>query len=61
MNRHERYSDLQQQRDELAHKIELARSTPGITFQDLRVIQRQLEQIEHQMLWINMAPRGLLG
>ena len=47
----EHFISIQNRRNDLeARLIEMER-TPGMTFQDLRVIRRELEQLDHQLQW----------
>lgn len=45
------------ERDRLVEKMALLESTPGTTFMERRVLQREIEQLEHQLIWYDKAPR----
>lgn len=52
------FENLQLQRDLLAERLEQARSVPRITFMEVRSIQRELENVEHQLMWFSGAHKG---
>ncbi len=44
--------------NELAEKqdqLYLLESQPGITFQEVRVLRREIEQLQHRLLWRSRA------
>ena len=45
------------ERDRLLDKLALLESTPGTTFMERRVLQREIEQLEHQLIWYQRAPK----
>lgn len=46
------------ERDRLLDKLALLESTPGATFMECRTLQREIEQLEHQLIWYDKAPRS---
>ena len=39
----------------LQDKLYLAESQPGVTFQEVRVLRREIEQLQHRLLWRERA------
>jgi hypothetical protein len=58
------FNDLRQateiELDRLVEKLALLEATPGTTFMEARILRREIEQVEHRLIWFDMAPRGLL-
>jgi hypothetical protein len=58
------FNDLRQatenERDRLVEKLALLEATPGTTFMEDRILRREIEQMEHRLIWLDRAPRGLL-
>lgn len=48
---------IEAERDKLLAQVETLEGAGG-TFAELRVIQRQIEHLEHQLMWFDLAPRG---
>jgi hypothetical protein len=48
------------ERDHLVEKLALLEATPGTTFMEARILRREIEQMEHRLIWFDMAPRGWL-
>jgi hypothetical protein len=46
------------ERDRLVEKLALLEATPGTTFMEARILRREIEQMEHRLIWFDMAPRG---
>lgn len=51
----EHFIDIRNQRDELEERLIEMERTPGITFQDVRVVRRELEQLNHRLQWESRA------
>ena len=45
------------ERDRLARELSQMEATPGTTLYEYRVAQRKLEQLEHQLIWYDRAPK----
>jgi hypothetical protein len=48
------------ERDRLVEKLALLEATPGTTLMEARILRREIEQMEHRLIWLDRAPRGLL-
>jgi hypothetical protein len=48
------------ERDRLVERLALLEATPGTTFMEARILRREIEQMEHRLIWLDRAPRGLL-
>jgi hypothetical protein len=46
------------ERDRLVEKLALLEATPGTTFMEARILRREIEQMEHRLIWFDMAPWG---
>lgn len=55
LNAHRKAVEIE--RDRLLDKLALLESTPGTTFMERRVLQREIEQLEHQLIWYQRAPK----
>lgn len=55
MNAHKKAVEIE--RDRLVDKLKLLESTPGTTFMETRVLQREIEQLEHRLIWFQNAPK----
>lgn len=55
MNEHRQA--IEAERDKLLAQVD-ALERAGGTFAELRVLQRQIEHLEHQLIWLDRAPRG---
>ena len=45
------FANLQLERDDLEHRLRVAETNPDSTFEEVRVLRRNLEQLEHRLLW----------
>jgi predicted dithiol-disulfide oxidoreductase (DUF899 family) len=46
------------ERDHLVGKLALLEATTGTTFMEARIMRREIEQMEHRLIWLDRAPRG---
>ena len=51
---------IETEMDRLVEKLALLEATPGTTFMEARILRREIEQMEHRLIWLDRAPRGLL-
>lgn len=51
-------ANIQIERDLAEERLNIAKVTPGVTFEELRVLQRNMEHLEHQLMYIRIAPKG---
>lgn len=58
MNLKAHFDNIQIERDLAEEQLRIAESTPGVTFEEVRVLRRNLEHLEHQLLWRSAAPSG---
>ena len=51
------FINMQDELLELQERLHLAESTPGTTFMEVRVLRREVEQLQHRLLWRDKAAR----
>lgn len=44
------------ERDRAEKRLKALEATEGSTFQERRILQRELEQLEHRLIWFDRAP-----
>ncbi len=58
MNLTAHFSNIQIERDLTYDRLLVAESSGNSTLEEVRILRRQLEQLEHQLLWYHRAPKG---
>lgn len=58
MNLSAHFANIQIERDLTYDRLLAAESSGNSTFEEVRILRRQLEQLEHQLMWRSLAPKG---
>jgi len=55
MNLDAHFINMENELTEKQDQLYLLESQPGITFQEVRVLRREIEQLQHRLLWRERA------